>query len=298
MKKYILRAFASSFIVAGVLSTVGCRTSVDRSFACVDIHKKQVVKVDNSGDVIWSYSAELVHDLWKLPNGNILFAGPATGVVEVSPDKKVVWKFDNVRKGHKIFSCQPLDNGNVLIAADGPKPRVIEVNRVGAIVRKTPVKAKGMGSLRLARLTKAGTILVPARKYRKVHEYDENGVLIREFPVPGDPFLAVRLENGNTLVSCGDGHTIVEVDPNDKIVWQIKENDLPDNPLRFVAGFQRLPNGNTVIVNWGGHGHVGKQPQIFEVTRDKKVVWQVFDNENLSTPSHVQMLDQTGNLYR
>ena len=77
-------------------------------------------------------------------------------------------------------------------------------------------------------------------------------------------------------------------------MWQIQENDIPDIPLRFAAGIQRLPNGNTVIVNWGGHGHIGKQAQIFEVTTDKKVVWQINDNTLLSTPVHVQLLDVCG----
>ncbi|MBL7134158.1 MAG: hypothetical protein ISS78_08675 [Phycisphaerae bacterium] len=53
----------------------------------------------------------------------------------------------------------------------------------------------------------------------------------------------------------------------------------------------RLANGNTVVANWGGHGHIGKQPHLFEVTRDKKVVWQVFDNALFKTISSVQVLD-------
>jgi hypothetical protein len=65
-------------------------------------------------------------------------------------------------------------------------------------------------------------------------------------------------------------------------------------PIRDAAGFQRLPNGNTVLCNWGGHGHVGKQAQIIEITPDKKVVWQVFDNEKFLTPLHIQLLDVQG----
>ena len=58
---------------------------------------------------------------------------------------------------------------------------------------------------------------------------------------------------------------------------EVKENDLPGNPLRFVAGLQRLPNGNTLICNWGGHGFIGQQPQICEITRDKQVVGEIYD---------------------
>jgi len=104
----------------------------------------------------------------------------------------------------------------------------------------------------------------------------------------------VRLPDGNTLIACGDAHTLIEVDAHDKVVWRIDENELPGNPLRFVAGVQRLPNGNTVVCNWGGHGHRGKQPQVFEVTRDKKVVWQVFDNKQFRLFSSIHLLDVPG----
>ena len=57
-----------------------------------------------------------------------------------------------------------------------------------------------------------------------------------------------------------------------------------------------MKNGNTVVCNWGGHGHIGEQPQIFEVTRDKKVVWELFDYENFKTLSNVQLLEVKGDV--
>ncbi len=75
-----------------------------------------------------------------------------------------------------------------------------------------------------------------------------------------------------------------------KVVWEVNENDLPGNPLRFVAGLERLPNGNTLICNWGGHGHVGEQPQIVEITRDRKVVGEFYDFDQFSTISGVFLL--------
>ena len=127
-----------------------------------------------------------------------------------------------------------------------------------------------------------------------MRELDADGKVLRNIKVKGNPFVAVRLPNGNTLIACGDGHTLIEVDPQDKIVWRIDENELPGHPLRFVAGVQRLPNGNTIVCNWGGHGHRGKQPHVFEVTRDKKVVWQVYDNKQFRTISSIYMLDVPG----
>ena len=57
----------------------------------------------------------------------------------------------------------------------------------------------------------------------------------------------------------------------------------------------RLPNGNTVVCNWGGHGHRGKQAQIFEITKEKELVAQVYDNDLFTMPSTIQILGINGN---
>ena len=95
---------------------------------------------------------------------------------------------------------------------------------------------------------------------------------------------------------CAGQAVVRRVSPEGKIVWGLSANDLPGNPLRFVAGVQRLPNGNTIVCNWGGHGHVRKQPQIFEVTRDKRVVWQFDDkaSKQFRTIASAQLLDVDG----
>ena len=260
-------------------------------FVICDIHKKQIMKVDANGEVVWTYPGEKVHDLWALPSGSILFAGPKTGVVEVTPDKKEVWTY-KAGKGEAILSCQPLANGDVMVGIQGKPSRIIEVGRDGAVRKSIPLQTKG--TIRLCRKTHTGTYLVAERAESSIHEYNGEGELIRRIASKGAVFMAARLKNGNTLIGTGTGHALVEVDPNDKVVWQVGENDLPGIPIRDAAGFQRLPNGNTILCNWGGHGQLGKQAQIVEITPDKQVVWQVFDNEKFATPLHIQLLDVEG----
>jgi hypothetical protein len=134
-----------------------------------------------------------------------------------------------------------------------------------------------------------------------VREYHAEGKVLRNIPAAGGPHSVVRLPNGHTLITCGDATgmaRVFEVDATDKTVWEIKGEELPGISLKFIAGVQRLPNGNTVICNWLGHGQLGKAPHLIEVTRDKRVVWTFADHETMKTISSIQLLDVPGDVTR
>jgi hypothetical protein len=61
-----------------------------------------------------------------------------------------------------------------------------------------------------------------------------------------------------------------------------------------MTGLQRLPNGNTVMSNWLGHGQLGKGPHLIEVTPEKKVVWTFSEHKSMKSVSSVQLLDVPG----
>ena len=70
----------------------------------------------NDGKVAWTYSTGTggeYDDVWMLSNGNVLFSR-LQYVAEVTPEKKVVWRFD-APVGTEIHTCQPigLDKGAV-----------------------------------------------------------------------------------------------------------------------------------------------------------------------------------------
>ena len=69
---------------------------------------------------------------------------------------------------------------------------------------------------------------------------------------------------------------------------------MPGISLKLMTGLHRLPNGNTVMSNWQGHGALRSGPQLIEVTRDKKVVWTFADHDTMKTISSVQVLDVAG----
>ena len=73
------------------------------------------------------------------------------------------------------------------------------------------------------------------------------------------------------MLAGGNNNRVLEVTPAGKIVWSIDQKELPGITLAWVTTLIQLPNGNLIV----GNTHAGPDnPQMFEVTRDKKVVWQ------------------------
>ncbi|MDR0902079.1 MAG: hypothetical protein LBM92_04845, partial [Opitutaceae bacterium] len=245
------------------------------AFAAGSHSLNKVYVMNAAGEIVWDYPARNPQDVWMLGNGNILFAS-LRAVREVTPQKEVVWEH-TVEAPNETPTCQPLPNGNVLVGIVG-ECRLVEVNRKGEIVHElklaTPV-TRPHQQFRLCRKTPEGTYLVPFTDEGAVREYNARGEIVRNFPKIAFPVCAVRLSNGNTLVT-GD-RTVTEYDPANKIVWQLNTAyDVFDIDIGILAGVQRLPNGNTVVCNWNSQNRDGKRAaHIFELTPDKRVVWEV-----------------------
>jgi hypothetical protein len=209
-----------------------------------------------------------------LSNGNILTTH-YQGVREVTRDRQIVWEF-KTEKPNEVPSCQPLPDGNVLIGIVG-ECRLIEVNRRGEIVhevRLATTEKTPHAQFRMCRKTPEGTYLVPFTAEGAVREYDAEGRVLREFPRQPSPVAALRLPNGNTLISAGGA--VTEFDGANNIVWRVDADWLPDLQIGILAGLQRLPNGNTIVCNWNTRDtedRVGAH--VFEVTPDKRIVWEV-----------------------
>ncbi|MGK0188538.1 MAG: outer membrane protein assembly factor BamB, partial [Verrucomicrobiales bacterium] len=111
-----------------------------------------------------------------------------------------------------------------------------------------------------------------------VTEYDATGKAVWEYMIDTRVYGAIRLNNGNTLIASGSGNSVVEVTPDEEVVWDITRK-IPGTEieLAWTTCLQELANGNLMI----GNCHAGdKNPQIFEITKDKKVVWE-FDEWEL-----------------
>ena len=287
------------FVVLVSIAMKAQSAEIQHEYLCSDIGAKSVFKVSAEGQILWAYPALQCADAWLLPNGNVLMSFTDAkgrgkianrGAREVSPDKKVVWEY---RTKSEVWSCQRLPDGNTLVAECSAK-RLIEVDKESKIVKAIPVQSKsgGHGVMRLARKLDNGHYLVGHLNDKAVREYDGEGKLLREIAVPGVAFVGVRLPNGNTLIGYKNG--VIEVDPQDKTVWHLTQEDLPDLKLYWICNLQRLPNGNTVVNNWYIHKRRADSTPFFEVTPEKKVVWRAKFTAKMFDPAAIQILGEKG----
>jgi hypothetical protein len=248
------------------------------------------------GQTLWRYPHS-TRDGWVLPNGNLLLAVskgeeyPGGAVVELTRDGKTVFEFKGTQS--EVNTAEALANGNIMLSEAGDKPRLLEVNRQGAIMVEVPLVCQTTNhhmESRIARKLANGNYLVPQLLDKVVREYAPAGKIVWEVKTPNWPFTAIRLADGHTLIACTYGHLVIEVDETGKTVWQLSNEDLPKPLIKDACGAQRLANGNTVIASYG----IGAdQTKLLEVTRDKKVAW-TFSDPGKSGIHHFQILDTNG----
>lgn len=271
---------------------------VTHPFICTDSYANRVSVVSADGKVEWTFDCKHPQDCWRLANGNYLFCHES-GAMEMTPDKKTVWEY-KAGTNTQIHACQPLPDGRVLLVENGPC-RIIEVDRAGKIAKEIkltppPPNVSLHDQFRGTRKTPAGHYLVSRKGEHRVEELDGEGKTLRSIPIPGDVHETILLPNNHLLIGCGEGHQVIELDEKEKVVWSVDENEIPGHTLRLVAGLQRLPNGNTIICNYLGHGHLGEQANVFELTPEKKVVWEFADHEHFKTINQIQLLDVPGDV--
>lgn len=311
--KYILLALVVCLLIianpaerCSAADTIGIESK--RSFLTADSSKKRIAIVGEDGELEWEQKIGPLHDLHVLASGNVLFQRNWTHVVEVDPKSGVVvWQYncadDPDNKGRKIevHAFQRLANGHTMLVESG-STRILEVDQQGKIVFEMPMRVSQSHphrDTRLVRKLSGGNYLVCHEGDGRVREYraivakgaiTAKPEIVWDYEVPmfgreasnghgieafgNQCFCALRLENGNTLISTGNGHSIIEVTPEKEIVWKLTQDELPGIQLAWVTTLQRLPSGNIVI----GNCHAGdSNPQIVEINRKKEVVWEFHD---------------------
>ncbi len=273
---------------------------------------EQTMFIVKDGKIAWSYSIPSkdannqiseFSDATLLSDGSVVFAAK-TFAAKVSADKKVLWSY-TAPKGFEVHVAQPIGLDKVMYVQNGNPATLTVLNLTTNQVETqftlpTGSPTKTHGQFRRVRMTPAGTFLATHMDNNKVAEYDSTGKEIWSLAVP-NPWGAVRLKNGNTLITSNKGF-IHEVTPDGTVMWEFTQRDVPDIKLFSIQEADRLANGNTVISNWCPNGI--KKPadwpqsvQILEVTPDKRLVWalRAWDAPaDLGPATSIQLLDEPG----
>jgi outer membrane protein assembly factor BamB len=287
-----------AFLFITSIATASEEVPSDTTRRVLGNDRGHVAIVNAVGKVDWEYNSGFDgHDVWLLPNGNVLLAVSPTKIAEVSPAKKIVWSYESKPKpGYsgriEVHAFQRLANDVTMIAESGNR-RIIEVDRKGKILKEIPLTVEHPDphrDTRMVRKLNDGHYLVCHEGDGKVREYDGDGKVVWTFALdlagrpraPGhgpeghgtEVYGALRMSNGNTLIAGGNNNRMLEVSPAGKIVWSINHDELPGIQLAWITSLYELPDGHIIF----GNCHAGPEnPQLIEVTRDKKVVWTFKD---------------------
>ncbi len=249
-----------------------------------------IQELDWNSKVIWEYKNETMHhDFINLPNGNILLSLWEEVPGDIA--SKIKGGVENTTLNGEIFSDRLVEinpQGKIVWEWSASKHLDPEIDILGnGMPRFAWTYVNGLSYTAHNSLDNSEAILVSMRSLdRVIMIRKKDGQIIWRSPekmlnTQHDPSF---LENGNILIFDNGftrepnpfphfGSRIVEIDPrNNQIVWSLDAGSGVIDKISFfspiVGGAQRLPNGNTLITD-GTRGH------LFEVTKDKKLVWDM-----------------------
>jgi hypothetical protein len=213
----------------------------------------RVLLVNRSGHIIWQYGqfgvtgsgpdqlSVPVQNTW-LPNRHVLITDQGNGrIIEVRvSDKKIVWEYDGLNNPN---CAELLENGHILICDENNNQALEVTHTTPSTVIHTYTMAAGQlfSAVAFASRLPNGHTLITDSGNARIIETDENGKDFWDYfsntdpssnprclPPPTGctgplPTRAVRLRNGNTLISDQYNHRVIEVNHDKEIVRSFGE---------------------------------------------------------------------------
>ncbi len=206
--------------------------------------KHTVEELDANHNVVWTYSGELDHPLaaQRLANGNTLIGDAKLGrVIEVTPDKRVVWKYENPALANmRSRNSHRTDQGTTLIAIEA-ESKLIEVDQGGKIIWSWQAPNGVNRKLYQGRRLANGNTVVSVSDPGEIVEIDPSGKVVRSLAGSkmdvqfGWPSGFVLLPEGGMIISDYTGRRLVEVNAAGRVVNELRTGS------RTVASVELLP---------------------------------------------------------
>jgi hypothetical protein len=174
----------------------------------------QVTERDLTGKILWTHKVtNSISTCKRLPNGNT-FISTFGEIMEVDPKGQVVFTHAH---GGLIARAHHLRNGHFVFACNGDK--IVELDAERKELRTIRVNSGGDSWVSVEPLL-GDRFLVAPYGANRVYETDATGKEYLQFPAE-HPMSAVRLPNGNTLVSSNTGRCVIEYDRTGKAIWTL-----------------------------------------------------------------------------
>lgn len=192
-----------------------------------DKGNKRVIEVTSAKEIVWEYlggGQELtaLYGVRALDNGNVLIADQGNKqdptsrarIIEVTPDKKIIWEYDGPAME---FICPSLggrlENGNTLIAdnaglMDGEAVYVREITPDKEIAWEY---SEGLTCVYVVHRVANGNTLICAQCDGGIIEVTPDKEIVWAYGAMKTPAGVERLENGNTLISVFGENRVIEV---------------------------------------------------------------------------------------
>jgi hypothetical protein len=288
MRKEIVRKIGI-VLLAFICILFGARARGETHIYCADHENKRLIKINESGTLLWDCPNNNGHDVQLLKNGHVLIV---TGEVqEIDTGKNIVWKMGTPAV-ENAEAAQRLDNGHTVVADNG-QHAVLEFDEHDHEIWRFDVpnnNRRPKPTMRQVRRLANGNTLICASTEDEVWEVSPDKKMVWRYKVPF-PYLATRLENGNTLISSGDGYGsprgyyLIEVDKEGRTVWKFGGEDAPaDQKLKWPSGFVRRADGMTYVSEAQGR-------DIKVISPDKKVV-RVITSPAMVHPCTLVIVDE------
>lgn len=240
---------------------------------------------DEDSKLVWE-TPGASHDGYVLDNGNVLVSVDNVAREFKKGTQEILWSYTLDPVNKELGTVIRLESGNTMIVERGIRPRILEIAPDGSISAEVPLQPDTDDihmQTRMARKLPNGNYLVPHLFAFQVKEYTPAGEVVRSIPtdlpefggreVHNWPFTAILLPDGNVHVNLTHGNRVAEFAPDNSVAWTLDNEDVGGR-LSDPCGGQRLASGNAVICSYAQQDP--EKPRIFEVTREKKVVWEFF----------------------
>lgn len=258
----------------------------DKSILCIEKFLKQVIKLNKTGEVIWSYKYSNDFEpafVDSLVTGEIFILDRSQNrVIVLGNNKSVLWTWQSEVNLHLPWSVHPI-NLNEFLITDCERHHVIRVKKgCGVIWRFGETNKPGGGDSHLcfphsSQLLKNGNILISDALNHRVIEVSPEKKIVWKYDCKYEaywymndlnyPTWAEEFSHNKILIVDRENHRVLIINREREIIWESKKVDIKKRLFNSPRSIQVLDSGNLLISDTMNN-------RVLQMNKDNKIVWE------------------------